>query len=162
MIKLFTKTPKTPMEVLAACHSQLMTEHPNMYFELAEMRGTGPNAWLTTEDVDDNHERKVIEHNVGDTLIDALSNMARTTFEELPEITELSHLFAELVEYNSYAYFFLYVKPKEGWVLKISTHHTIGHDQYELLVSVTTDNLYDTINQGLEEFRAVEIKSNFN
>lgn len=157
MIKKFEGPQVTPLEIIAAKHSQLMNKYPNMYFELAQMRHTDPMAWLTTEDVEDNPKRTVISCQSDDSLIGSLKLLADSGANELPALIELSELFDDLINSKPYAYFFFYAKPKEGWVLKISTHHTVKHKQYKLLVSVTTDNMYDTLNQALEKLKSIKL-----
>jgi hypothetical protein len=149
MFQLFSKKPQTPLEIVAARHTKLMTLHPNMYFELAETRRSGCCAWLTSEDIGDNSNRTVISIAGGSSLVDTIANLAKNSNVELSEMTQLNTLFSALYDSHNYACFLLYAKPKEGWVLNISTHHTVGHNQYELLVSVTTNNMHDTLTEGL-------------
>jgi hypothetical protein len=156
MIKKFTGKATTPLELLAETHTKMMAEHPNMYFELAELRSTGSCAWLTTEDVDDNYSRSVIAKAGGDNLVDAVAQLVDVKGDELPDLIALNERFSDLVSIYPYAYFFLYAKPNDGWVLKISTHHVSSSKDYSLLVSVVTDNVYDTLAQGLSDLKSIE------
>jgi hypothetical protein len=151
MIKRFETRPLTPLEHVAQKHTSLMNEHPNMYFELASTRMTGACAWLTTEDVEDNVSREVIGMTGGDDLVDAVAEISGNSSDELDVLKELTEYYENVVNAYPYAYFIFYAKPKEGWVLKISTHTKVTDDNFKLLVSVTTDNMYDTLSKGLEQ-----------
>ena len=156
----------TPMQKLVQRHEENLKQHPKAYFELATGRYFGCMLFLTDESLEQNPERIILAKEQDSSLTSFLLNVAGYDIDNIADpaaklasiedkdVAEFAELVDGLESGMSYAYMCIMHKGDLDWIIRIDTHHTVGHNQYFPLVRESAKTLPELITKAVASFKA--------
>lgn len=160
----------SPIQILEQRHRDNLLVHPKAYFELATGRYYGCMMWMTDESRDQNPNRNILANEGAGSLGEYLLKIAGFDIDseemehpmetlssiESKDVCDLVILLTELEDNMSYAHMCIAHKGNLDWVIRIDSHHTVGHNQYFPLVRESANSLQELIAKAVVSLKQSE------